>query len=88
MPMIAPLSRQLAVAFDPLGQAEIRDVRLAVLVEQDVGRLEVAVQDAPLVCVVHRLGGRFSSRAADFGSAVYSAELLVQARPPISFMLK
>ena len=56
MPRIAPDCGQLAVALDPLGQAEVGDVRLALLVDQDVGRLEVAVQDAPLVGVVHRLG--------------------------------
>ena len=47
---------QFAVARQKLGQPEVADVRLAALVEQDVGRLQVAVQDAPLVRVVHRLG--------------------------------
>jgi hypothetical protein len=36
---------------------QIGHVRLAALVEQDVGRLEVTVEDTPLVRVVHRLGG-------------------------------
>ena len=43
---------------DALGQAEVGDVRLALGVEQDVGRLEVAVQDAALVGVVDRPGHR------------------------------
>ena len=37
------------VALDALGQAEVGDVRLAVGVQEDVARLEVAVQDAVLV---------------------------------------
>ena len=36
----------------PLGQAEVGDVRPALAVDQDVGRLQVAVQDAVLVGVV------------------------------------
>ena len=44
--------REIAVAFDALGQAEVGDVRRAVGVEQDVAGLEVAVQDAALVGVV------------------------------------
>ena len=49
----------------PLGQAEVGDVRVAVGVEQDVGRLEVAVQDAALVGVVDRPGdGRQQAAAA------------------------
>ena len=47
---------QLDALVKPLGQAEVRDVRLALLVQQDVGRLEVAVQDSPLVGVLDRFG--------------------------------
>ena len=47
---------QPAAVLDPLGQPEVGDVRPALVVEQDVGRLEVAVEDAPLVRVVHRGG--------------------------------
>ena len=49
---MAPDWVRARVRLDPLGQAEVGDVRLAVGVEQDVGRLEVAVQDAALVGVV------------------------------------
>ncbi len=48
--------RQGGAPLDALGQAEVGDVGLAPLVEEDVGRLEVAVQDAALVRVVHRAG--------------------------------
>ena len=37
----------------PAGQAEVRDDRLAALVEKDVGRLEVAVGDPLVVGVLH-----------------------------------
>ena len=47
---------QARVGLDPLGQAEVGDVGLALGVEQDVGRLQVAVQDAALVGVVDGLG--------------------------------
>ena len=57
---------QLAVALDPLGQAEIGHVGLALLVEQDVGRLEIAVQDAPLVRVVDGLGGQLQQPRGGF----------------------
>ena len=48
----APVRVWPGVAVEPLGQAEVGDVRLVVGVEQDVGRLEVAVQDAVVVGVV------------------------------------
>ena len=47
---------QPAVALHLLGQAEVGDARVAVLVEQDVGRLQVAVDDAVLVGILDRLG--------------------------------
>ena len=56
MPRIAPGLGQLAVPLDPLGQAEVGDVGLALGIEQDVRRLQVAVQDAALVGVVDRAG--------------------------------
>src|SRR5262249_3720114 len=44
---------------EPLREAEVGDVGPARLVEQDVGRLEVAVQYAALVRVVDGAGDRF-----------------------------
>ena len=43
---------QLAGPADPLGQPEVADEGPALFVEQDIGRLEVAVQNAPPVRVV------------------------------------
>ncbi len=47
---------QPAVALQPSGQAEIGDLGRAVGGEQDVGRLEVAVDDPALVSDVDGLG--------------------------------
>jgi hypothetical protein len=47
VPRTALGGRQAAVDLDPHGQAEVGDVRPALGVDQDVGRLQVAVQDAP-----------------------------------------
>ena len=47
---------QAAVALELLRQAEVGHARVAVPVEQDIGRLEVAVDHAVLVGVLDRLG--------------------------------
>ncbi len=49
-----PGLRQLGAALDTLGQAEVGDVRLALLVQQNVARLQVAMKQLPLVRVMHR----------------------------------
>ena len=49
---------QIADPFDLLGEAEVGDLGAAVLVQQDVAGLEVAVNDAALVGVGHRFGHR------------------------------
>ena len=56
--------------FEPLGQAEVGDLGRAVAVEQDVGRLQVAMHDAGLVRRVHGPGERrhqLGRRAAGLG---------------------
>ena len=50
--------RQIRVGLDPLGQAEIGHVRPAVVVDQDVRRLQIAVQHACAMGKVDRLGTR------------------------------
>ena len=50
--------RQLAAGFHPLGQAEVRDVRLAVAIDQDVLGLQVAMEHAALMGMVDRSGDR------------------------------
>ncbi|GBD37417.1 hypothetical protein HRbin36_02548 [bacterium HR36] len=40
------------------GHAEIRDMRPAIAVQQNVGRLQVAMQDTPLVRVMNTSGSR------------------------------
>ena len=71
--------RQVAVALDPPGQAEVGHVRLAALVDQDVRRLQVAVEDPALMGVVHRLRDDRDQpgRGADVAAEV--AEPLVEA---------
>jgi hypothetical protein len=51
-----PGGGQAGVLVGALGQAEVGDARLALGVDQDVGRLEVAVQHAAAVREVDRLG--------------------------------
>src|SRR5271165_1836666 len=70
---------QAALGLDMPGQAEVGDVRLAPLVKQDVCRLEVAVQDPPLVRMMNGLGdgGHQPGRGSDIGDEV--AQALVQA---------
>src|SRR5262245_36836667 len=48
---------EVAVARDPLGQAEVGDPHAALAVDEDVRRLKVAVQSALLMGVVNGFGG-------------------------------
>jgi hypothetical protein len=50
--------RQAAVMFDEFGQTEVRHVRAAVTIEQDISRLEIAVQNATLMGVMNRARNR------------------------------
>ena len=49
-----------------LGQTEIADVRLIVRIDEDIGRLQIAVQDALFVRVLHGAadGGEIAGRVA------------------------
>ncbi len=53
---------QPAVALDLLRQPEVGDPRVALLVEQDVARLQVAVNHAALVGILDRVGHRGHQR--------------------------
>ena len=59
---------QLGIALDPLGQAEVGDVGLALGVDHDVRGLQVAVQDAPLVRMVDGPGDRGHRLRGSLGS--------------------
>ena len=48
--------RQAGVPLD-VGHAEVGDPQIAALVQKQVGRLDVAVNDPLVVCVAERLGG-------------------------------
>ena len=61
----------LDVGLDPLGQAEVGDVRMALVVDQDVRRLEVAVEDAPgMWAWATASAASATSRAAALGSSL------------------
>ena len=69
VPRMSPVRVRPGVALD-LGQAEVGDPELALGVEQEVGRLDVAVEDAAGVGVVQRLGGLHAEpgHVADVGA--------------------
>ena len=91
--MTWPRAGQPAVRLDPLGQAEVGDLRLALPVEQDVGRLEVAVDDAALVGVVDGLGhlghqpGRLARRQRAVGGLLGQAAALDEAHAEVVLAL-
>ncbi len=72
---------QLAVPFNPLGQAEVADVRLPVGIDQDIRRLQVAVEDAPLVRMVNRVGRRRHQPGRSPGVGDILLQSLVEALP-------
>jgi hypothetical protein len=57
-PSTCPLKVRLDSPSSRFRQAEISDSRLIVGVDQHVRRLQVTVQDAPLVCIVDRPGNQ------------------------------
>ena len=48
--------RQAGIGFENLGQSEVGQIRFARLIEQNIARFEVAVEDAALVGMVNRPG--------------------------------
>ncbi len=54
--MMSPVRVRPGLAFHQLGQAEVRDLGRALLGQDDVGRLDVAVDDPALVGVVEGPG--------------------------------
>ena len=80
------------VELEPLGQAEVGDLGRAVGGEQDVGRLEVAVDDPPVVRGLHpsrkqgdhphRLARRPGALAEPLGQATTLDELQGEVRKP------
>ena len=74
-------SRHLEVGLDPLGQAEVGDVRMPLVIDQDVGRLQVAMQDAPHMGMVHSLGRLGQKRCRGPGIVLEGRELLGEVSP-------
>ena len=50
--------RQAGIILHQFGQPEISDVGFALSVEQDIGGLQIAMENAALVGVMHRTGDR------------------------------
>lgn len=61
--------RQAGIILRQLGQPEIRDMRFALIVEQDIGRLQIAMENAALVGVMNS-AGNLGHQARDFGLSV------------------
>ena len=70
---------------DLFRQTEVRDARVAILVEQDIGRLQIAVNDAALVGKLNGLGDAPDSSVASRGGsgppASRSARLWPSTKP-------
>ncbi len=73
--------RQFDVGLDPLGQAEIGDVRMAFPVDEDVRRLQVAVEDASQVGVLDGLGGLDHQGGCGTGPFAERFELIGEVAP-------
>ena len=84
---------QTAVALELLRQPEVGDPRVAFLVEQDVARLEVAVDHAALVGIVDRVGhrghqrGRLAGRQRPVGQPLRQALALDEAHREVVLAL-
>ncbi len=75
----------LGVPLHLLGQAEVGDLGLAVERQQDVGRLQVAVDDAPRVCLGHRATKRHHHRRRRSRRLRLAADGLGEAAPGDEF---
>ena len=73
---------------DPLGQTEIRDIRLVMLGHEDIRRLDVPVQDRPLMGVMNGACNLGDQRRGGAGSSFRRGMCRVRFPPSISFMLK
>lgn len=71
--------REAGVVADAAGEAEVDDLRLARGVEHDVGGLEVAVEDAVLMGVMHRAGGPGQERGGGAGVPAQTRQGLREA---------
>ncbi len=65
--------------------AEVRDERVAVLVEQDVVRLHIAVHDAVPVRVVERDRDLRAHARCDLGGTCHRARMRSASEPPAMY---
>ena len=78
----------LAAGVHALGQAEVGDMGLAVTIDQDVLGLQVAMQHAALMGMVHGAGNRRQQAGRGAGVFPESGQFSLRLRPSISFMLR
>jgi hypothetical protein len=69
------------VLAERLGEAEVRDHDILVGPQQDIRRLQVAVQDALLVDVVHRPGERLDEPCGLGGGVTLAGQPLGEVAP-------
>ena len=79
---------RLAASDDLFGEPEVGDVRLSVVVDQDVRRLEVPVQDSVAMRVIHRATHRRQQPRRLARGSGPSASRWASVSPRTYFMLK
>ena len=84
----SPPMRQVGVRAHRLGQAEVGDLGRAVGREQNVGRLQIAMDDSLAVRLGDGPRQRFDQRGRPFGRPGRAVQLLRQASPLEVFELE
>ena len=85
---MAPDCVSLRLPLDRLRQAEVGDVRIAVRVDEDVARLEVAMQDAALMGMMDRPGDLDHHLRRRLRVLANFARCALRLPPSMSFMVK
>ena len=73
-------TRQPTIVADSFGQTKVRDLRLAVAIEQHVGRLQIAVNHLSTMCISDRLDDLKSHLSGLCGRHWSATKLVLQTR--------
>ena len=79
---------QVEIRVEPLGETEVGDVRAALAIDQDIRRLQVAMQHAQAVSVIHRTGNRRQQSGCLARRDGALAQPGASDWPSMSFMMK